>query len=353
MKPIKPMLAKSCDEDNIELIAKKQRSTVAEIKYDGFRIQIHAGKNIRMYSRNLIEIDNELFPEIISSARSLPDGVWDGEILGQGTRREGHSAIKKRFSSAYSKDLIEQFPLNVRVFDCMMFGKKNIMNLPLDSRREYIERNVSEGEIKKAERFEVAGANEISDVYEKVLSMGLEGIVCKDSQGIYIPDGRGDEWLKVKKFDSYDLVVLGLYKGEGKLSELPFAAVVVGTMNENGNYETITKVGLTDSSAVNEVYEILQGKLLETAPENAVFSEELKKLSWKRKVPFAYINPEESVVLEIEAQDISRSRNWHSCGLDNDGFAYSLKIPKVAGIRYDKSSSDCTKTSQIREIYDE
>jgi ATP-dependent DNA ligase I len=352
MQPIQPMLAKKCRPEKLERVLRVQGATAAETKYDGYRVQLHTGREIAMYSRNLVPMDPASFPELIPFLRQMPAGIWDGEILGRGTRRDGFKAIEKRFKANYSPGLVEQFPLEIRLFDCMLLEGKTIMNLSLDKRRDLVERYALMDGIKESEQFIVSNKNELATLYHETVGGGLEGLVCKDLTSIYIPGGRGDEWIKLKEFDTYDLVVLGLYKGEGKLAGLPFAAVVVGTRNREGKYETITKVGLSNESKVNEIYNLIKGSLSETPPDDSVFSSELRKKSYARKIPFAYVIPDRSVVLEVEAQDVTQSKNWHTCGFDEEsGKAFSLRIPSIIGLRYDKSPRDCNTTEQIKEVY--
>ncbi len=348
--PIEPMLAKKLSDKKLGRIFKNQKDSVAEVKYDGFRIQIHTDDEIQLYTRNMNPIDPRHFPELIKPLSKMPQGIWDGEIYGKGSRKEGFQTIQKRFRADNSAELAEAYPLQIRLFDCMCIENYMIMDSSFKERSRVLEKiSLPEG-IMKAEQFQVADESQLQSVYDEVIGKGLEGLVVKDTTGLYIPGGRGYEWVKLKEFETYDLVIMGLYKGEGKLGELPFAGVVVGTKNAEGKYETITKVGLTSEDKVREIYSKVKDKIIGYAPENSVFSEELKKKSWKRKVPFAYINPEDSIVLEVEAQDVTRSKNWHTCGIE-DGLAFSLRIPSVVGLRYDKSSSDCTTTEQVKEIY--
>merc|ERR1719384_896612 len=89
---------------------------------------------------------------------------------------------------------------------------------------------------------------------EEMINDKQEGLVLKDSKGIYAPNKR--HWLKMKRdylkdgemADSADLVVLGAYKGSGKHGGL-YSTFLMGTLDENGEgFYTVCKChnGLSD-----------------------------------------------------------------------------------------------------------
>lgn len=85
MKPVKPMLAEACK--SVEQAMKKcPNGILAEIKYDGERLQIHKrGKEFNYFSRNLKQVQphkvehlKEYIPKAFPNATEL---ILDGEIL--------------------------------------------------------------------------------------------------------------------------------------------------------------------------------------------------------------------------------------------------------------------------------
>jgi DNA ligase-1 len=177
----------------------------------------------------------------------------------------------------------------------------------------------------------------------------LEGLVCKNPASSYSPGSRNQDWIKLKNFSTFDLVVLGLYHGEGKMADWPFAAVLLGTKNKD-RYETLVKLGIGNKRVVDELYGLIKPGLSVKAPENVILSPELARKSYARKVPYVFVAPEKSSVIEVKALNISRSENWSSCGMRN-GEAYSLRIASFNRIRYDKKVNQATTTSQIEELY--
>jgi len=349
-KPVKPMLVSesSGDEGRYEKIMKNHGGvTFAEVKSDGYRVQTHKddNSNVKLYTRNLNELTLEVFPDIFGQLNELPPGIYDGELVGVQDGIRGFNAIKKRVRSEVDKELIEAYPLNMKFFDVLLEGKDEMINVPLHERRKKLESLTGDTSYQSI----ITYPEVLKEEFESVIENGLEGLVCKNPDSSYLIGGRTKDWVKLKNFLSLDLVILGLYQGNGKLAELPFAGVLLGTKN-NGNYETITKVGLTNKDKVNAIYEQIRDRCIEEVPENVIISDAINKKTYARKVPFCYVTPEDSVVLETQAMNVTNSKNWHSCGL-NDGKAYSLRIPIVKEIRNDKTAEDCTTTSQIKDLY--
>jgi DNA ligase-3 len=85
MTPIKPMLADACKSVE-QCFSKCKNSVLAEIKYDGERLQIHKnGSMFNYFSRNLKQVQahkvshfKEYIPKAFPSAKQL---ILDGEVL--------------------------------------------------------------------------------------------------------------------------------------------------------------------------------------------------------------------------------------------------------------------------------
>jgi len=350
--PVKPMLVKESgnSQDRYSDIMKAHNyESFTEVKSDGYRVQIHRGDEISLYTRNLNSLNPEVFPEIEPVLRSLPYGIFDGELVGVDDGIKGFNAIKARKRETLDKDLVKQFPLQLKFFDVLNLNGIDTYSQPLSQRRKTLEQycsNTSDLQI-------IEDAEDLEERFTEVTEdLGLEGLVCKNPDSAYQIGARNSDWIKLKKFLTLDLVVLGLYKGEGKYSNLPFAALLLGTKN-NGVYETLTKVGLANTEKIEAIYQKVKPFLTDKPTDNTVISPAINKNSNKRKIPFTYIQPDNSAVVEVETMNVTRSKNWHSCGLSkskNDK-AYSLRIPVVREVRNDKKPADSTTTQQISELF--
>ena len=349
--PVKPMLVSESgfDKDRYEKIMKNHNGvTFAEVKSDGYRVQTHKDFNgdVKLYTRNLNELNSDVFPDIFRQLNKLPSGIYDGELVGVEDGIKGFNAVKKRVRKDLDKKLVEAYSLNMKFFDILLEGEDEMIDVPLYERRKKLESLTDDVSYQSI----ITYSDVLKNEFESVIENGLEGLVCKNPEAGYLIGGRTKDWMKLKKFLTLDLVILGLYKGQGKLAELPFAGVLLGAKN-NKNYETITKVGLTNPKKVNSIYEQIRCSCVNKVPENVIISDAINKKTYARKIPFCYINPENSVVLETQTMNVTNSNNWHSCGL-KDGKAYSLRIPIVREIRTDKKVEDCTTISQIKDLYE-
>ena len=91
---------------------------------------------------------------------------------------------------------------------------------------------------------------------------------------------------------------------------------------------------------------LIKNKMTEKRPGRISLSPKMKQ----EEMPDFFIEPKDSIVLEIKAMNILRGKNSYSCGLE-DETAYSLRIGWVKGIRQDKKYTDATTTCQIESLY--
>jgi ATP-dependent DNA ligase I len=350
--PVKPMLVSetgSGDERYEQVMKYHNNRSFVEVKSDGYRVQVHKAEEVSLYTRSLNYLSPELFPELAPQLQALPYGIFDGELVGVEDGIKGFNSVKKRVRGELDKSLVSEYPLQIKFFDVLNLDGDDHTSKPLYQRRQTLEGyvgNISDLQV-------ISEAEVLQQRFDSVIEQGLEGLVCKNPDSGYLIGKRTKDWLKLKDFLSLDLVLLGLYEGEGKASELPFAALLLGTQN-NGYYETITKVGISNKDKIDQIHERVRDSYSTTPSENVVVSDEINKKANSRKIPFTYIPPEKSVVVEAEALNITQSKNWHSCGLQEHGSkAYSLRIPIVREVRLDKKVKDSTTTKQVKELFEE
>ena len=117
---------------------------IVEWKYDGIRAQlIKRGGAVWIWSRGE-ELVTERFPEIVSRAQTLPDGVvLDGEIL---VIREGDDVpqpfnlLQQRIGrKTLSKRILAEVPVILLAYDLLEFGGVDLRDETLAFRREKLE----------------------------------------------------------------------------------------------------------------------------------------------------------------------------------------------------------------------
>ena len=131
------------------------------------------------------------------------------------------------------------------------------------------------------------------DYYDRIVKEGGEGVMIKNRHAPYEPGKRSKGLLKVKRVDTWDVVITGFTEGQGKYSGL-IGAVKYG-FNVGGKVvECGQASGMTDEMRV-------------------CFSRNRKKFTGK--------------VMELEAQEISKK--------------LALRHPRFVRMRDDKRWRDC------------
>lgn len=344
-KAIEPMLAEYSADIN-EILKTHNGRTSAELKYDGYRFQLHKkGDIVTAFTRNLKKVHLELFPELSDSIENLPDCILDCELNG-GIGHKGFKKVRSRFRHSVNKKKLEEYlssgivdnaPLELKVFDVLYWEGKELLNIPLEKRREFTEK-IGEKKIAYGRQWQIKNVEGLKDLFDEVTGEKHEGLVCKDYNSLYLPGVRG--WYKLKKFETLDLALLGVYMNDKD----EISQALCGTYNpDTRSYEALCKVNAKRQGLNKQIEAMLERKFINRKPRNIKVSEKMK-----RKPEF-YVVPSSSLVLEVRAMNIMRSKNEYMCGLD-DGKSYSLRIGWVYGIR-EKKPKQATTTQQLVKLY--
>lgn len=202
-------------------------------KLDGMRcVMIKQGDSINFYSRQGQAIEG--LTEIIEDAKTLPDGVYDGELLAEGDFVESKDQYKATMKRARIKG--DKTELKLMCFDyiksiddflngeCKTAFKKrkeqlyNILRTtPEGSQIEndfFIDLDVC-NKIKYLDNlYEGSDVSEISSCFETVVTFGGEGLMINIANAPY-KTKRVKDLLKYKEFYNADLRVTGVYEGTG------------------------------------------------------------------------------------------------------------------------------------------
>ena len=207
----------------------KGKTTVAvEPKLDGIRcFGIVEGGEAHLYARSGKLITN--FNDTIGNELSmLPDGCYDGEIMG-----EDFVALMRQ---AYRKDNVITEGTYLALFDYLPITEWKTRKAQMTCGERYKElvmrvRGTSADDIargypptrkpkylKVVQRFySNADYTEIKNLHDKFVLEGFEGAMVKDLTAPY-KFGRGPEVMKLKAFHDVDLKIEKLLEGTGKHS---------------------------------------------------------------------------------------------------------------------------------------
>ena len=346
----------------LERIIKDAGGFVAcEIKEDGFRAQAHVtGKKLQLFTRQLTEFETECLPEIAESIRALKlrDTILDAELIGAGGKYNGYKAVQSRarykgriseegIEKYFAEGKVSEFPLELIVFDLMMHNGRTFLDYPYAKRRELVEKIGNKNpRIKPSVCHFVSSPAGIIEVYKKkVLAEKCEGLVLKQPNLPYIP-GDKEHWIKLKKFEPVDLVVVGLFKNTQKESP-EYSQAMVATYHAGADvYQTVGVVNLLRKN------EITGRMFAQDVNDNIAELLEIKPLNveYGKTLPEVYVAPEKSVVLEIGAMNFDYGSSNFACRLAGEK-SYSLRIAYVRTIRDDKVPRQASTTEKIAQLH--
>jgi ATP-dependent DNA ligase len=349
-------------------------NTLVEKKSDGFCVLVsidHGSTDkIKLYSSQGNEWNPNCFPELTQGLLTLPSGVFHGELLGaKPAHREAfgsldeYIAISKRpkqSTKELTASIIEQYPLKIDFFDALKIGSKTLIAKPLFERRRALEQILDHAHnISTIAQWEINTTQALHDRFMAAIGNGYEGLIAKDPNSLYVPGSRNTDWIKLKEFMTLDLAVIGFYEtDESRTAGKLFSAVLLASYNnQTEQFETVAKVKVGKREDQQDIYDRIKGtgRLFEYSQgkeRGMVFNPSMHKI--ERKIPDSivhYLTSENIAIVEVQTQDVTYSKNWHSCGLSYDGIkAHSLRIPTYKQLRADKSSvDDITSTQQIHE----
>src|SRR5688572_15932915 len=109
--------------------------------------------------------------------------------------------------------------------------------LPLIKRREILKNILpNENIIRLSENFETSAIEFLAAASK----MGMEGIIAKKEDSVYVEGDRTREWLKIKSNKRHEVVIGGFTKNED--SAKTFSSLLVGAF-DNGRLDYMGKIG--------------------------------------------------------------------------------------------------------------
>lgn len=351
--PIKPALCeRSKDFEEIhERLSKENNLFCVDTKVDGFRMQIHKFKSkVVIFSRNEEEI-TDMFPDIVLKVSKIPyDFIIDSEAIAYDSENKKYYNFQITMQRKRKYNILEkskELPLHLKIFDIVYFKGKTIYDKPFKDRREILENNfnISE-EISLTKIKYTKDIEELKLFFKESLEKGFEGIIAKSLDSKYTAGSRGFNWIKYKKsydkdkLDNIDVVILGMFYGQGKRTQTGLGALLVGLYDENTNkYYTIAKIGsgLKDD-ILKELSVKLKPYIQEIKPNNLV----------SNLIPDVYLLPK--IVIEVNYDDITIS-SQHTTPLENTDKKLALRFPRFIKYRFDRDDKNTTSIKEISRIY--
>ncbi|MFH1587464.1 MAG: ATP-dependent DNA ligase [Candidatus Diapherotrites archaeon] len=347
--PIRPTLAERLE--SAEKIVEKIGKCLVEAKYDGFRFQIHKkGNEVTIFSRQS-ENMTHMFPEIVEGAKrqiNAKSAIIEGEALALDEQTGQYFPFQVTIQRKRKYDIgakAKEFPLRLFVFDVMMVDGKNMMDEPFEKRRAALKKLIKKGDvIELTDGIVSDNPKEIDEYFETSIEKGLEGIIAKDLKAKYIAGARKFAWIKLKRSykgelsDSVDVVIIGYFKGRGKRVQFGLGGLLTAVYDEEEDkFKSIAKVGTGMSEDKMVELEKMLGKI-SSAKKPARVDSGIE--------PDIWVEPK--YVIEVRADEITRSPN-HTAGKE-DGDGYALRFPRLISDRT-KKPEEATSVKEIQDMY--
>lgn len=166
---------------------------VMETKYDGWRLFLavdESGRQVQ-YARSGLVHDEEWLRDLLLP----PSTVLDGEVTSPGV------------ASAYATGTRER--LVYAVFDVLQAAGIDFRGQPWEVRRQALEQVVESLGSQYVVPSQVLGTPNQA-VAEWLMTAGAEGVMLKRRGSVYESGKRSWQWLKVKRTDTYDVVIVDM-----------------------------------------------------------------------------------------------------------------------------------------------
>jgi DNA ligase D-like protein (predicted ligase) len=197
---------------------------VYEIKQDGYRaIGLTDGNSSMLYSMSGQDYSSQ-FRHIAFALKNLKAGnlVLDGEIVALDENgRPKFQALQNRRTS--------RSPIIFYVFDVLHHNGRDTLQLPLLERRQILDGIGAH--FSDPIRLNPQFRTELPALIQQVKELGLEGIVAKRSNSIYIPGKESDAWQK-HRFNHEAEFVIGGYVPQAR----NFSSIIVGEYRAKNLY---------------------------------------------------------------------------------------------------------------------
>ncbi len=245
------------DEHHLERLL-DDPAFVAQEKLDGMRAIVHVTlSGLRIFSRSAGVADPtrplEKTISLPHLARltfpKLADSILDGEILLPGEDSATLAGTVHRKETNGSNHQVKLF-----VFDVLRYRGTDVVHKTYQARLFWLD------EVEARITSEYVAVLPIATeriakrkLYQDVLAKGGEGIILKRLDAFYIPSARpSDNWYKAKRSATFDCVVIGFTKGEGKYNKwigaVRFGQYVDGKLVELGQASGMTDTIRRDMS---------------------------------------------------------------------------------------------------------
>ena len=297
---------------------------IYELKFDGIRlIAIKNRERVSILSRNQNEQSGR-FAEVVQAIKALPvrECVIDGEVVALDEKGRSSFQLLQALEMDGRKS-----PVYFYAFDLLQSDGKSLLNLPLETRKNVLERVCDDAG--DPIRYSGPIGAEAKPLLEEVKRRGLEGIIGKLRNSAYEPGRRSGAWIKLKCVAEQEFVIGGYTPPQGARKH--FGAVLVGYYDD----KKLVFAGKVGTGFDGKTLSLLHKKFREEERRDCPFVDLPSKQNgrWVQGImpsmmkKMHWVNPK--FVAEVKFLEWTR-----------DG---KLRAPVFVGLREDKKPTDVVR----------
>ena len=213
----KPMLAKQVDKVTNTKIFDKE--WIASRKIDGLRVLIYMGDDGELHtaSRGAMNYDAAMseilsHPDLIKVFKENPGLIMDGEAYRHFWSLQQLNSIARTQVTAVDYSVLQFYWYDIvdtnSTFDERLSYMKDLqdeLNLTFEPEREF---KRGELRIQFVPQVPVKGYDNMLKLHNQYVEEGWEGLVVRDPDKVYRPNGRTNDMVKIKVYKSEDFKVI-------------------------------------------------------------------------------------------------------------------------------------------------
>ena len=318
----------------------------AEWKYDGIRAQLirrsgQTGIETALWSRGE-ELITHQFPEIITQANELPNGVvLDGEVLAWAGDRpapfaELQTRLNRKVAPTAQPGLFDEERVVFTAYDVLELDGADLRSEPLRARFARLAELIPEpdrpGMLRRTVEVDAGDWDALAAQRERSRELGVEGVMLKHLDSVYgvgrrAADDTGGWWKwKIDPF-SVDAVLVAAQPGSGRRAGLyTDYTFAVWDREEREPRRALVTFAKAYSGLTQEEIERVDAFVRAHTTE--------------RHGPVRIVSPE--LVFELHFEGIARSGR-HKSG-------YAVRFPRMARWRTDKRADDADTVATLERL---
>jgi bifunctional non-homologous end joining protein LigD len=175
-----------------------------EIKFDGYRVQVHLNKGKkRVFTRNGLDWTKRF--SVIAGALDIPgQAILDGEVVVIHEGRTNFSELQAELAAGRQDRLVYY------AFD-LLWRDRDLRKLPQVERKRMLSDLLGENDIGHPVIYSEHLTGDGQEMFEHATKLNFEGIVSKNAQAPY-RSYRNEGWLKIKTVQQGKFPVIGFVK---------------------------------------------------------------------------------------------------------------------------------------------